>query len=112
MIEIVLGVLLFLSVVANVVLGFVCVRFARRLFQFDDLFGLLSDDIDVNARYLEKLTNTPLLENSPEIISAHNNMKIVSQRLDEFVLRMEEITGRNLRKKDGREASKNPPVVS
>jgi len=104
--------LLFLSLVANGVLVWISVRLARRLLQFDDLFALLSDDIDVNARYLEKLTSTDLFENSPEVQAAHKNMKIVSQRMDEFVIRMEEITGRTLRKKGGRESSSNPPVLS
>jgi len=112
MIGIIIGILLFLSLVANGVMIYICWKFARRLFQFDDLFVMLTDDIDVNARYLEKLTNTPLLENSPEIVTAHNNMKIVGQRLDEFIVRMEEITGRELRKKDGLEVGKNPPVIS
>jgi len=101
-------VLFVLSLAGNGVLVYVLIRFARRLLQFDDLFGLLVNDMDVNAQYLEKLSNTPLLENSPEIVKAHNNMKIMGQRLEEFMIRVEETTGHKMRKKV---VSHNPPVV-
>jgi len=103
-VEILLG----LSLIVNGVLVFTSARLARRLFEFDDLFDMLTNDIDVNARYLEKLTSTDLFDNSPEVQKAHHNMKIVSQRLDEFVIRMEEMSGKKYRKP---EVNANPPVV-
>ncbi len=105
------AILLVLSLIGNAVLGFLTYRLTKRLFQFDDLFGYLIDDLDANVGYFEKLTKTDLFENSPEIQKAHGNMKIISARLEEFVLRMQELTGREVRTKNSRERNKNPPVV-
>lgn len=90
---IVLIILLFLSLILNVFLSFICLRFSKRLLEFDSLFAMLMDDIDVNVRYFRKLLSTPLLENSPEIRAANKNMGIISQRLDEFAKRIGETRG-------------------
>lgn len=104
-------ILLVLAVIAICVLGFFVYRLTTRLLQFDELFGYLVDDLDTNVGYFEKLTKTDLFENSPEIQKAHQNMKIISVRLEEFISRMQELTGREARTKSNRERNKNPPVV-
>lgn len=83
---------------------------SRRLLYFDELFQLLVDDIDTNILYLNKLTSTSTFENSPEILDAQKNMKVMSVRLDEYVVRMEELSNRQLRKRVERKIY-NPPVV-
>jgi hypothetical protein len=62
----------------------------KRLLQFDQLLEFLVDDIDTNFRYIKKLANTPTFENSPEILEAQRNFAIMSQRLEEFSLRIRE----------------------
>lgn len=92
------------------VLGFFLWKASQRLLEFDDLYELLVHDLDTNIAYFEKLTNTPLLSNSPEILEAQKNMRIIRDRLNEYVLRMEELTRRKLRKQQPENA--NPPVVA
>jgi len=85
---------IFLSLVI-VALTFLLVRASRRLIQFDELFEMLMDDIDVNVRHLEKTKDLPAFENVPELIdNIHmhiKNMDIISRRLREFSLRIGEI---------------------
>lgn len=97
---IVLTILLILVTGYAVVASVILVKFSKRLLEFDDIFQLFADDIDTNIRFFKKLNNTPMMENSPEIISAHNNMKIIKTRLEEFTTRFEELTGQKLRKED------------
>lgn len=103
-------ILLVLSLLGNVGLGYVLIRFSRRLLEFDELFELLAHDVDVNTKFFDKLLGTPLFDNSTEIKTANHNMSIISKRLDEFVTRMSELTRRDLRPKP--EAVPNPPKVS
>lgn len=98
------------SVILNILLAIVIFRLSSRLLAFDDVFQLLVDDIDVNIKFFAKLLSTPLFENSQEVREANKNMGIISMRLDEFVKRMEETTGKNLRKPPP--TPPNPPVVS
>ena len=86
-------------------------KLSKRLLQFDELVSLLSEDIDTNLKYFEKLLSTQLFHASQEVITANNNMFIMSQRLNEFVLRFEELTNRKLLKKKNVEKNDNPPVV-
>lgn len=67
-------------------------RASKRLLQFDDLFQLLSHDMDVNIRYLTNLLKTPVFSNSPEVEQANKNMGIINQRLHEYTVRFEELT--------------------
>ena len=80
-----------------------------RLIRFDELFGLLVEEIDTNVNYLNKLLLTPVFSNSPEIIGANRNMGLMRARLDEYVRQMEYLTGRELRK---RKEVPRPPVVA
>lgn len=101
-------ILLALSLVLTGVEGFFLWKASKRLFEFDDLYELLVHDLDTNIKHFNKLVNTPLLSDAPEILEAQKNMRIMRDRLNEYVLRMEELTRRKLRK----EAAKpNPPVV-
>lgn len=101
-----------ISIFVNVLLAFAVFRLSRRLLEFDDLFELLTYDIQVNMKYFQKLLTTPLFEASQEVRTANNNMFTMAQRLEEFVNRMEETTGRTLRKPDPeQERLNNPPVV-
>lgn len=89
-VEILLGV----SVVLNVGFIILSIRFSRRLLEFDDLFGLLEDDVATNIAYFTKLLATPLLNNSPEVISMQKNVEVIAKRLQEFSLRMNETTNK------------------
>lgn len=108
-IEVVLATFLALSVLVNLGLAYVIYTLINRLLQFDELFELLSDDVEVNVKFFQKLLSTPLFEASNEIIIANNNMAIISQRLNEFVLRMEELTNRKLKSEP--KENPNPPKV-
>lgn len=87
---IVLIVLLVFSFLGNCVLTWFIVRSLRRLLEFDDLFETFSDDIQVNVRFFQRLSSTPLLSNAPEVMEAHRKMGIMGKRLEEFVIRINE----------------------
>lgn len=95
---IILIIFLLLSFVVNICLGYFLYRAVKRLLEFDDLYELLVHDLDTNVEYFNKLTSSPLLMNSPEIIEAQHNMSIIRNRLNEYILRMEEISRHQLRK--------------
>lgn len=80
--------------VACAVLSFVTFRLSRRLLEFDELFELLQHDVDTNIAYFTKLLQTPLLNNSPEVIAMQKNIEIINLRLQEYTLRMKETTNR------------------
>lgn len=103
-----LEIILVISVVMNGFLLYLLYRASKRLIQFDDLFELFVHDIETNVKYFHKLATTPVLGNVPEIIDAANNMKIIRDRLAEYIFRMEELSNRKLRKS---EPKPNPPVV-
>jgi len=105
----ILIILFCLSLVLNIALVYLLIRAAWKLVQFDDLFTYLVDDIDINIRYFDKLIQSPTLIDSPEIKEAQRNMSIMSKRLAEYVLRMEELLNKKLVK---RRTSPNPPVVA
>ena len=98
------------SLVLNVVAALALLRAVLRMFQFDDLFDMLVEEIDVSIAYFDKLLTTPLLIHSPEIVEANRNMKIIRQRMNEFVLRMEDVSGRKFRTPKPKNV--NPPVVA
>jgi hypothetical protein len=111
MIIIILSVLLAFSLAANVISGIVIKRLSLRLLQFDDLFLLLTEDIDTNLRFFKKLRDTPLVSDADEVQAAHKNMMIMGQRLDEYVKRMEELAGRSLHQAQKEADSRPRPVV-
>lgn len=84
------------SALLNVVLVFVALRLSRKLLQFDELFDMLSDDVQTNVEYFKKLLATPLLNNSPEVISMQKNIDLIGRRLQEYALRMNETTNKDV----------------
>jgi len=107
MIVVVLSVLLVLSTATAAVAIWLLVKASRKLLQFDDLVNYLGDDLETNMAYFDKLTNTPVLSNAPEIMDANKNMATMSARFDEFLSRFEELTGSKIRKI----TSPKPPVA-
>lgn len=103
--------LLVISLIVNAVTSYLIVRASRRLLEFDELFELLADDIGTNLRYFEKLKTTPLISDTQEVQNAHKNMVVMGERLEEFVKRIEEQTGRSLLRKPPPRRENNRPVV-
>lgn len=91
----------------------VLTRFSKRLLQFDDLFGLLIHDVDINISYFDKLLETPTFSNEPEIVDANKNMKIMRARFDEYLSRLRDVTQRSseTREKRAVSVSSKPPKV-
>ena len=102
-----LSALLAVSVLLNVATVLVVPRYIRRLFQFDLLLETIADDIDVNLKVFDEINKSSILVNTPEIMSAHQNMMVMRDRLHEFSLRIQEATNRRKALK----ASTNRPVV-
>lgn len=69
-----------------------------RLFQYDDFYNLLMDDVETNLKQFEIMSKMNVLGDEPEIVQAHKNMMTMSARLDEFARQMEEMSGQPLRK--------------
>jgi len=90
--------ILVVSLIANAALTFFLTRFLKRLLQYDDLYQYLVDDIEVNLGQFERIRKSSLLSDDDEVQRAHKSMMVMSARLDEFVNRMEETTGLQLRK--------------
>ncbi len=88
--------------------GFVIYKLGKRLLEFDELFELFQDDIDTNIRYFEKLLQTPVMSNVPEVEEANKNMNLMRLRLEEFVQRFSEVVRRDLKRK---KKNHRPPVV-
>lgn len=87
------------SILVNLLLMLLLIRASRQLLAFDDMVNYLADDLETNVQYFEKLTTTPVLSNAPEIVEANRNMSVMSKRLDEFLNRFEELTGKKIRVK-------------
>ena len=62
----ILEIILAVSLVLNLFLVFLLIRFSRRLLQFDELFQMLVGDLEFNIQFFHKLLTTPLFENSNE----------------------------------------------
>lgn len=92
------------------VLGFLLYKCAKRLLEFDDLFELFVHDLETNVKYFSKLADTPVFSNSPEIMDMHKNVTIMRDRMIEYVMRMEELAKRRLRKPEKKRPGP-PPVV-
>lgn len=89
---------LVLSLLANAALVFFLVRYLKRLFQYDDLYQILIDDVETNLEQFERMRKSSFLSDDDEIRNAHKNMMTMAARLDEFARQMEEISGNKLRK--------------
>lgn len=70
-----------------------------RLFQYDDFYNLLMDDVETNLQQFATMRKMNIIGDEPEIVQAHKNMMVMSARLDEFATQMEEMSGQKLRKK-------------
>lgn len=104
----ILIVFLILACICIVGLLFVLNRSLRRLLEFDSLMQLFIHDIETNVKYFNKLVNTPTFSNSPEVIQAQHNMHTIRLRLEEYVIRMEELTNKPRKQK----VSPRPPKVA
>lgn len=89
-------ILLVLSISWSAASTYLLVRATKRLLEFDEIFGLFADDISTNVKFFKKIRQTPMFENTPEIVSAAKNMDIMRLRLEEYGNRFEELTGKKL----------------
>jgi hypothetical protein len=69
-----------------------------RLAQYDELYQLMIDDIELNIKQFERMRKMSVLSDDDEVRIAHKNMMTMASRLDEFITQMEEISGQKLRK--------------
>lgn len=90
MMLIILSIFLLLSLSVNIFGGILFVRYVKRLFQYDELFQMLQDDLDVNIQNFDRLNSTPLLSNAPEIIHASKVMKSMRDNLHQYAMKIEE----------------------
>ncbi len=86
----ILWILLVIETALLFVGGFLAARYMQRLLDYDELFQLIQDEIDTNIQNFDKLKNTPLLSNAPEIVHASKLMNTMRERLYEYVMRIEE----------------------
>lgn len=89
---------LLLSLLLNIGLAFFLRRYLVRLFQYDDLYQYLIDDLETNLKQFERMRSSTLLSDDDQVRQAHKNMMVMAARLDEFATQMEEIAGQPLRK--------------
>lgn len=87
-----------ISVLLNIGLGYVLRRYLKRLFEYDDLYQVMIDDVETNLSQFERMRKSSILTDDDEVRSAHKNMMVMASRLDEFANQMEEVAGRKLRK--------------
>lgn len=72
------------------------VRATKRMLELDEILQMFSDDISTNVNHFKALLSRPLFENSPEIVQANKNMRVMQLRLEEYANRFEELTGKKL----------------
>jgi hypothetical protein len=87
-----------LLVPITIVLVVLLVRASQRLLAFDELFQLLADDVETNLKHFNRMNHMTIMSGEPEVVESHKNMMIMGKRLNEFIKRMEELTGLNMRK--------------
>ena len=85
----------FISLIINVVGAIFFVRYLKRLFQYDELFYLMQNDINANLESLDGLVKSPLLSNSPEVLNLAKLMKLMQDNLRRYALSIEENTFRS-----------------
>src|SRR5262245_40822891 len=86
----IMAILLCVSIALNVVGGIVLRRYLERLFQYDELFDMLQNDLDDNIVNFDRINATPLLSNAPEIVHAAKLMKGMRDRLQTYALAADE----------------------
>ena len=89
-----------LSAVFAILFGlalFAAYRFYRRAVIYDEVFLFLYEDLEVNIKQFGKMSKSNVMMADPEIQTAHRNMMIMGQRLEEILSRMENSTGLRLR---------------
>lgn len=90
-------ILLSISVFISAAACFVAYRFYRKAVVYDEVFQFLADDIFTNILQFHKMAQSNVMMEEPEVQTAHKNMKIMGQRLEEILRRMEQATGLRLR---------------
>ncbi len=105
--------IIFISFLAllNVAAGYVIVRLSKRLLAFDDLFEMLLHDIEVNIKYFDSVSESPLVSNAQEVIEADRNMRMMRLRLEEYTIRISEQSHKKKRFLKPKR-NPNPPVVA
>lgn len=91
--EIILGI----ETALLLLLSYITFRSVRVAVNYDELFQQLADDIETNLKHFSVMSGSSLLSNEPEVQQAHSNMMVMARRLNEFILRMQELTGLDLR---------------
>ena len=83
--------------------------FSKKLLQFDDLFDLLSHDVNTQSAFIkDKVIGSGIVTESKEVVEAYKQLKIMGQRMEEFSTQMRTRQGKvNL--KDRNEEIKNKP---
>lgn len=76
---------------------FVTYRFYRKAAIYDEILQYIYDDVETNILQFGKMSKSNVMMADPEIQSAHRNMMVMGQRLEEILRRMEGATGLRLR---------------
>lgn len=100
-------IILSLSLLLNLILVIVCVRFGRKLLLFDSLYDEIGEDIDTHVNYLEELGKKSLVVFSPEVLALHTNLKIMREHFTEMGKAVNES---KMPKRDERKLTENPPI--
>lgn len=87
-----------LSFIVNIALAFFLRTYITRLFQYDDLYQILIDDVEANLKQFDRMRKSSFLSDDDEVQKAHKSMMFMASRMDEFANQMEEIGGKKLRK--------------
>ena len=69
-----------LSVCINILLGLLLKRFVTRTIQYDSLFNIVNEDIEINLEYLNDMLSNHISTNAPEIVELDRNLKIMRDR--------------------------------
>ncbi len=77
--------LLILSLLVNAGLVYILVRFSKRLMQYDDLFDIVGQDLNMNMDYLNDMLNKNIMTNAPEILTFDRNLRYMKERMVEVV---------------------------
>jgi len=88
-------IILMISFVANILLGYALVRFIKRTMEFDNILYNIIDDVELNIEFFNQLLATPTFTNSPEVKALHGNMKIIRDRFLEYIDVYDEVSPNN-----------------
>lgn len=84
-----------LAIIAG--MGYALWRITQRAFLLDEIVQYIANDVEINLMHFGKMLNSNVLSNEPEVATAHKNMVVMAERLNEIFTRMEESTGLHLR---------------